>query len=119
MAEALGKYLYPRHVWRSRGLAVRTGSRAAEHVAVTLGAAGSQVTNHAATAVKAADVEWADEVYVMTARQVQELQHRLGTPASRLDEREDISDPYGSDIGTYRRSRDHITRAMLKRFGTP
>lgn len=119
MAEALGKHLYPHHGWRSRGLAVRADSVTAEHIGFTLGDAVSHVANHAATSVEPEDVDWADVVYAMTAQQVQELERRFGTPAGRLDERGDISDPHGGDVAVYRHSYDHIRRAMLMRFGTP
>lgn len=119
MAEALGKQRFPGHRWRSRGLAVVPGSPTVQHTAVALGDMNEHVENHVPTLVTATDVEWADAVYAMTTRHVEELAQRFKTAAIRLDEQSDVADPFGDDPARYRRSLDHIEQAMLERFTAP
>lgn len=56
-----------------------------------------------------------DRIYVMTERQRQKVNAALPGLADRvelLDPAGEVADPYGLDIGVYRRTRDQISAAI-------
>lgn len=77
-------------------------------------------TEHQAKKLDQADIDWANEVYVMTKVQVQELQMRFPNSSSKIklvtDDNSDIPDPYGGSIEQYEITYYELKSAISERF---
>lgn len=103
----------------SAGLYALDGAPATSHALAAAAEAGVELGAHQARSVSAEMIEGADLVYAMTRSQVERLA-RLGPEAAGrvalLDPSgEDIPDPYGADLDTYRRVRDRVIAAIEAR----
>jgi protein-tyrosine-phosphatase len=70
---------------------------------------------HRSTPVEAEAVRTASQVFVMEQSHADWLSARSGTSGCLLGD-EDITDPYGQDLDTYRSARDTIVAAIRIRL---
>lgn len=105
----------------SAGLYALEGAPATPHVEEVAAEAGADLSGHRARSVTPAMLQEADRVYAMTRSQVEALRRLGAGPAERvtlLDPAgEDVADPYGGDLDSYRAARDRIAEAVEARLG--
>ena len=82
---------------------------------------GLDLSGHCARLLAREMIEQADEVYVMTAPQRKSLLHLDALAAPKVALLDplggEIVDPAGGDLELYRRTREHLRRAIEARFG--
>ena len=107
--------------FESAGLDALDDAPATPHALTVAAEAGVDLGAHRARQATREIVERADYVYVMTRSQSEALgRMRLlgGAGMALLDPAgDDIPDPYGADLETYRRARDRIAAAVEGRLG--
>jgi len=106
--------------FESAGLYALDGAPATPHALAAAAEVGVELGAHRARSVTAEMVEGADRIYAMTRAQAEALA-RLGPGVAKrvtlLDPSgEEISDPYGADLGTYRLVRGRIRAAVEARL---
>lgn len=108
------KGLEDRVLCQSAGLSPAEGAPAAENAVTACREVGVDISSHAARRLTGEELpEW-DIFFVMTATHAYILE-RAGALASKIYVPEEISDPYGQDLATYRACRDKLT-AELEKF---
>jgi protein-tyrosine-phosphatase len=104
----------------SAGLYALAEAPATPHAIAAAAEAGADLSAHRARSATRSMVEEADRIYVMTRSQADALAHMgadLGKKVALLDPAgEDITDPYGGDLRTYRAVRDQIAAAVAVRL---
>jgi protein-tyrosine phosphatase len=100
----------------SAGLYALDEAPATPHAIAVAAEVGADLSAHRARSVTRAMVEEAERIFVMTRSQAEALGHMgadLGAKVALLDPAgEDIADPYGGDLTTYRHAGDRIARAL-------
>lgn len=120
----LRQHLGPHSGWqvRSAGLSAANGLAASAEAIEVLGEKNIDLAPHRSRALTREMIDKADLVVVMTSSQARELGRRFPEAGERVRlltsfapgaAGEDIEDPIGGDVGTYRRIRDDIDEALL------
>ena len=109
----------------SAGLYALEGAPPTSYALAAAAELGVDLSAHRARSVSAETIEGAARIYVMTRAPqdgVTRLAARAGGRVALLDPAgQDIPDPYGADLDTYRRVRDRIVAAIegrRKEWGT-
>ena len=125
MAEYLLRHhLGPQTDWQihSAGLAAGNGQAASAEAVEVLGERNIDLTPHRSRSLTHDMVDAAGLIVVMTRAQALDIKRRFPEAVNRVrllasfksDSRgEDINDPIGGDLETYRRIRDEIDEALL------
>ncbi len=125
MAEYLLRHhLGPRTVWRihSAGLAAGNGQAASAEAIEVLRELNIDLTPHRSHYLTHAMIDTANLIMVMTKNHALDIKRRFPGVGQRVSllasfkstaRGEDINDPIGGDLETYRRIRDEIDEALL------
>lgn len=104
----------------SAGLHALEGAPATDHAARVAAEVGVDLSAHRARSVDRDILQAADRIYVMTRLQADGLARLGNTGIDRVElldpAGEEIPDPYGCDLATYRRARDRIAVAVDARW---
>ena len=105
--------------FESAGLSALEDAPATPHTVEVAAEAGVGLAGHRARSITRSMVAGADHIYVMTRSQADALAHLradLEGKVALLDPGgEDVADPYGGDLFTYRQARDRIAAAVAAR----
>ena len=104
----------------SAGLYSLDGAPASPNAIAAAAEIGVDAADHRARPITRKMAEGADVIYVMTSAHRDALlamEPELEETVELLDpDGRDITDPYGSDLDTYRAARDHIVEAIEARL---
>ncbi|AIS60856.1 low molecular weight protein arginine phosphatase [Listeria ivanovii] len=119
LAEKILKEIRPDLEVRSAGTHAITGAAISENSREILEQM-SLDTSHQAKNIDQTDINWAEEIYVMTTIHLQELKNRFPKAKDKiklisLDET-DIPDPYGGSIEQYEITYYELKSAISERF---
>ncbi len=122
MAEALSVLAAEHRGWaleaQSAGVAALTGEPAAPNSVRAIREVGGDISGHIAQPLTDELVAWADRVVVMEIRHATDVRERFPAADQKIQLLGhfggvmEVSDPYGSWIFTYRRSRELIRRCV-------
>lgn len=114
---------FPRVIATSRGLYAEEGAPISQNAVLALEAGGirpcpdADYHRHTARTIDEEDARTSDVLVAVSRRHANELLMRFPFAASKIvcmpDE---ITDPWGGDLATYRRCLDDITRGVVKLF---
>lgn len=104
----------------SAGLYALDGAPSTPHAVAVAAEVGVDLGGHRARSATRELLEGADRIYGMTRSQVEALVRLGGDVAGRValldPSGADIPDPYGGDVGAYRRARDQIAATVEARW---
>ncbi len=127
MAAAIAAEVYkhtPGLTFFSRGISVSMPSRASENALQAMSGMNLSIKEHISRQLKQSDIESADLVVTMTVSQKKYLQSVYASHSRKVltineicgRQDTDISDPYGSDLYTYKKCAEDIKKCFGRDF---
>ncbi len=119
MAEGIFRKMVKEKGWEDRvlcqsaGLAPAEGEPASENAVAVCREIGVDISSHTARRLTGEELPQWDIFFVMTATHAYILE-RAGALAAKIYVPEEIGDPYGHDLETYRACRDKLTAELGK-----
>lgn len=100
---------------KSAGLCAYNGMKASTNAITAMKEIGIDISEHKSRLLTKEIVSWADFIFTMTESHLLGLLERFPEAAGKtktLKKNGDIADPFGGDLGIYRRCRDEILHCL-------